>query len=179
MFVWNAMWLTFVTMTTVGYGDHVPSTHAGRLVCAFATITGILIASLITAAIANLIIYTPQESAAISVIEREQSRVHLRAKAATIIVLWYRRCKRLPLSLRQERIDKYALRREFLEHKLETMQEVEDLQSMSNKIDKVTRRIKLIEGSVELVAQHLWSSDDYLSMHHDYLSMHQGVSAEH
>jgi hypothetical protein len=27
LFIWNAMWLIFVSMTTVGYGDQVPATH--------------------------------------------------------------------------------------------------------------------------------------------------------
>ena len=32
----NNLWLTIVTMTTVGYGDGYPSTHLGRLVAVFA-----------------------------------------------------------------------------------------------------------------------------------------------
>ena len=51
--------------------------------------------------------------------------------------------KKLHLTKSQEDIDRHMLRREFLEYKLDTMQEVEDLQDMSHKIDKVSRRVKV------------------------------------
>ena len=56
------------------------------------------------------------------------------------------------------------LRREFLEHKLETLQEVEDLQGMSVKLHKVSSHIKHIELKLEDIAKHLWSKDEVLSM---------------
>jgi hypothetical protein len=42
----GAFWWSFVTMTTVGYGDHVPRTFAGRLVGCLAMISGIVLISL-------------------------------------------------------------------------------------------------------------------------------------
>lgn len=57
----------------------------------------------------------------------------------------------------------HVLRREFLEYKLETMQEVEDLQGMSVKMHKVLSHIKHIEVKLEDIAQHLWSKEDVLS----------------
>ena len=39
----DAVWLTFITMTTVGYGDAVPTTPAGRLVASLTAISGIAV----------------------------------------------------------------------------------------------------------------------------------------
>jgi hypothetical protein len=64
----NAVWLMFVTSSTVGYGDFVPETHAGRLVAAAAALSGIILASLLTAALCNFLRWTPEESHAVSVV---------------------------------------------------------------------------------------------------------------
>jgi hypothetical protein len=127
----------------------------------------------------------------------------MKKTAVTILVLWWRRMKKIPLSRRLANMDKvfffalchlilcsreglsandlcfhcrpcaehddnniiqHVLRREFLEHKLETMQEVEDLQGMTVKIHKVSSHMKEIERNLEQVAQHLWTSEEYSSM---------------
>lgn len=43
--LWDEIWLTFITETTIGYGDYYPSTHIGRLICGFASILGIFVFS--------------------------------------------------------------------------------------------------------------------------------------
>lgn len=43
----NCIWCVFITMATVGYGDYFPKTVAGRFVCVFAAISGIIISSLL------------------------------------------------------------------------------------------------------------------------------------
>ena len=46
---WNQLWLVVVTMTTTGYGDNVPATHFGRLVCVIVMFLGTVLISLLTA----------------------------------------------------------------------------------------------------------------------------------
>ena len=38
---WDAIWWAFTTVTTVGYGDVVPITHAGRVLAIFIMIGGV------------------------------------------------------------------------------------------------------------------------------------------
>ena len=38
--LFDSLWLSYVTMTTVGYGDLFPTTTAGRLLSVFITMTG-------------------------------------------------------------------------------------------------------------------------------------------
>ena len=48
----DGLWLAFVTASTIGYGDIVPSTHASRLFSVFVVLLGFAVLSLVTAAIA-------------------------------------------------------------------------------------------------------------------------------
>ncbi len=49
----SGLWWAVQTVTTVGYGDHVPETDAGRLVAALVMLLGIGFISVITAAITS------------------------------------------------------------------------------------------------------------------------------
>ena len=52
----SAIWYTFVSMATVGYGDIVPITFAGRIIGALLILTGIAYVSLVTATLALIFI---------------------------------------------------------------------------------------------------------------------------
>jgi voltage-gated potassium channel len=49
----SGLWWAVQTVTTVGYGDHVPTTVAGRLVAALVMLLGIGFLTVITAAITS------------------------------------------------------------------------------------------------------------------------------
>lgn len=48
----DGLWLAFVTASTIGYGDLIPSTHASRVFSVFVVLLGFGVLSLVTAAIA-------------------------------------------------------------------------------------------------------------------------------
>lgn len=49
----ESMWWSFVTLTTVGYGDVVPITAAGRAVAAFTALMGVCVVALLTGIVAT------------------------------------------------------------------------------------------------------------------------------
>ena len=49
----DALWWSFVTVTTVGYGDHFPITSAGRVLAALMMFTGIGLFGTFTAFVAS------------------------------------------------------------------------------------------------------------------------------
>ncbi len=57
----DALWWSFVTLTTVGYGDHFPVTSSGRVLAAVLMITGIGLFGTFTAYVASLFI-SPEET---------------------------------------------------------------------------------------------------------------------
>jgi hypothetical protein len=44
-YIWSGFWLIGITITTVGYGDIVPTTHIGRLICGLSAIFGMCVLS--------------------------------------------------------------------------------------------------------------------------------------
>ena len=52
----DALWWAFITMTTVGYGDHSPATGGGRIVTGVMTLIGIVGVSILSGAVAALLI---------------------------------------------------------------------------------------------------------------------------
>jgi len=59
-YLWNAMWCTIITMTTVGYGDFYPSTHIGRTVGVVACMWGNFIVSIMVVSLTISSEFTPQ-----------------------------------------------------------------------------------------------------------------------
>src|SRR5512147_3063024 len=52
----DGLWLAFVTASTIGYGDLVPTTHASRVFSVFVVLLGFAVLSLVTAAIAAIFV---------------------------------------------------------------------------------------------------------------------------
>jgi len=52
--IWNSLWWTIVTMTTVGYGDMAPTTLSGRLLAIIIMLSGIILVALITGTISSI-----------------------------------------------------------------------------------------------------------------------------
>ena len=64
----SGLWWAVQTVTTVGYGDHVPTTVAGQLLAALVMLIGIGFLTVITAAITSTFVSRPRA-------EREQTPV--------------------------------------------------------------------------------------------------------
>jgi len=52
----EGLWLAFTTAATVGYGDMVPQTHAGRVFAAVMVLLGLSVLSLVTASLAAIFV---------------------------------------------------------------------------------------------------------------------------
>jgi len=68
-YVANALWLTIVTMTTVGYGDMYPQTHLGRTFAILAFVCGNFLTSFITVILTTKADLTEQENKAYCMIK--------------------------------------------------------------------------------------------------------------
>ncbi|MDD2702267.1 MAG: potassium channel family protein [Sideroxydans sp.] len=71
--VWDGMWWAWVTMATVGYGDVVPHTGAGRLFASLVVLFGVVLISMLTANLAAFFIGSDVEK--IEAEEKESDRL--------------------------------------------------------------------------------------------------------
>ena len=62
----NGMWVTYATLTTVGYGDMFPMTYLGRIVVIIASMLGNYFVSLFILALTASSEFTPEEYRVIS-----------------------------------------------------------------------------------------------------------------
>ena len=58
----NCIWLTLVTMTTVGYGDYYPKTNIGRIFAITGAFIGTILMSFIVVAMSNSLKFTYNQS---------------------------------------------------------------------------------------------------------------------
>lgn len=57
----NPLWLVYVTMTTVGYGDYYPRTHMGRVTAVAVCFLGMVSISLLVIFLQDIIEFTNKE----------------------------------------------------------------------------------------------------------------------
>lgn len=74
-----AFWWALQTVTTVGYGDVVPTTSTGKVVGGIEMMIGISLISLLTAAVTSVVIQRGETAS------REEDRAHLEQTAETIL----------------------------------------------------------------------------------------------
>jgi voltage-gated potassium channel len=72
--IWDGIWWAFVTVTTVGYGDVVPDSTAGRIIAIFVMVVGIGFYSILTATIAATFVHQDDKGGE----ERAEMRAEIR-----------------------------------------------------------------------------------------------------
>mmetsp|Transcript_51853 Transcript_51853/g.105555 ORF Transcript_51853/g.105555 Transcript_51853/m.105555 type:complete len:472 (+) Transcript_51853:1-1416(+) len=86
----NCVWLTVITMTTVGYGDLYPTTFLGRLVSVMASITAVIMLAVTINLVISKLSLTRAEEKVIEVMDRISLRKDLKIKATVVIQRWCR-----------------------------------------------------------------------------------------
>lgn len=60
-YLWNSMWLNFITMTTVGYGDLTPTTNFGKVFCVISCLVGVFLLSMLVAVLSLHVFFDSEE----------------------------------------------------------------------------------------------------------------------
>lgn len=93
----NSIWLTIITMTTVGYGDIYPRTVLGRIVCILLVIWGIFVVSIMVVVLTNTFQMDQRELKVLSLMKKLQKKEVLREQATLMIqhvFKKWRKCKK-------------------------------------------------------------------------------------
>lgn len=70
---WLAVWWAIVTLATVGYGDIVPTTVAGRIVGSLVIVIGVTFLAFLTATVTSYFVSTDQEKAKARELEEREA----------------------------------------------------------------------------------------------------------
>jgi hypothetical protein len=81
----NSIWVVWITMTTVGYGDFYPRTLYGRILTIIISIWGIFIVSMMVVVLSNFLSLDISEKRALLVLNRLEFRKELERKAAFLL----------------------------------------------------------------------------------------------
>lgn len=82
----NSVWITIVTMTTVGYGDYVPKENYGRVICIISCIIGLLLVSIIVVSLEMITDFSEEEKKAYSIIKKINADQNVILKASEVII---------------------------------------------------------------------------------------------
>lgn len=91
---WDAIWLSFITMTTVGYGDVSPITTGGKALGIVSSIVGIGFVGLFTATIATVLVER--------MLKEGKGMKPVRFTDHIVICGWNSRCQHLIAELKRE-----------------------------------------------------------------------------
>eukprot|EP01006_Ploeotia_vitrea_P026285 TRINITY_DN59260_c0_g1_i1.p1 TRINITY_DN59260_c0_g1~~TRINITY_DN59260_c0_g1_i1.p1 ORF type:complete len:683 (-),score=7.36 TRINITY_DN59260_c0_g1_i1:250-2256(-) len=89
----NCLWFTFVSFSTIGYGDMTPVTHLGRLIAVLGGIIGLVVANMFAAILANKLTPSPQQVAVHSWLEMRDAREAYYIACIVLAQRWWRRRK--------------------------------------------------------------------------------------
>lgn len=103
--IWDYIWLSFTTESTVGYGEVYPKTHIGRAIAGISSILGVFVFSYSVIAVRNLSTLSDDEAKMAGLI-RYNLKVHnkLAPKAAEIIQKYWKSWRSGKVALRFEAI---------------------------------------------------------------------------
>ena len=151
-YFWNGIWLVFIAMATVGYGDLYPKTYVGRGLCIGGIIVGITLFSMLTISMISGLSFSESEEVMHSMVTRSEYRTQYKRRAANCIIQLCRLSKHTRTSLPHPTVPKPSelpelQRREELRCGIEELIESQRLERESCKrdADSINKRIWLLK----------------------------------
>eukprot|EP01060_Flectonema_neradi_P002698 TRINITY_DN11712_c0_g1_i1.p1 TRINITY_DN11712_c0_g1~~TRINITY_DN11712_c0_g1_i1.p1 ORF type:complete len:462 (+),score=42.39 TRINITY_DN11712_c0_g1_i1:40-1425(+) len=86
----DSMWLTFITMTTVGYGDLSPTTHLGRLVACLSAVHGLVSSAMLVNVASSLMTLSSKQQKAVDFLVEGRMSTRREYCALNVVTLYLR-----------------------------------------------------------------------------------------
>eukprot|EP00755_Sulcionema_specki_P018023 Sspe_Gene.65820::Locus_38912_Transcript_1_1_Confidence_1.000_Length_1505::g.65820::m.65820 len=82
---WNCLWFSFVTFTTIGYGDMVPQSYSGRLIAVLLGFMGHVVTALFGGVMTNKLTPTKTQQLVTEYLANQDAEVNYLSAAASLI----------------------------------------------------------------------------------------------
>eukprot|EP01062_Namystynia_karyoxenos_P007629 TRINITY_DN12674_c0_g1_i1.p1 TRINITY_DN12674_c0_g1~~TRINITY_DN12674_c0_g1_i1.p1 ORF type:complete len:856 (+),score=194.24 TRINITY_DN12674_c0_g1_i1:125-2569(+) len=86
----DSMWFTFITYTTIGYGDMYPGSNLGKLVTCIAGVIGVVVASMVAGVLAIRLAPTPYEVDMLQWLDKQKKVLRYQNAARRLIQSYWR-----------------------------------------------------------------------------------------
>eukprot|EP00347_Sterkiella_histriomuscorum_P011436 403372460 len=116
-FTQNGIWLTVITMTTVGFGDYYPRTHVGRFIIILSCFWGVFLVSMSIVSLNSVKKFKCNEQYAFNIMYRMKIKENVRIKAVNALA-YAQKFWKLQKLLRNDTIQTEAFRKRLREQKL-------------------------------------------------------------
>eukprot|EP01062_Namystynia_karyoxenos_P029007 TRINITY_DN2186_c0_g1_i1.p1 TRINITY_DN2186_c0_g1~~TRINITY_DN2186_c0_g1_i1.p1 ORF type:complete len:858 (+),score=180.85 TRINITY_DN2186_c0_g1_i1:88-2661(+) len=86
----DSMWFTFITYTTIGYGDMFPGSNLGRIVTCVAGVIGVIVANMVAGVLAIRMAPTPYEGEMLQWLDKQGKIEAYRTSARQLVASYWR-----------------------------------------------------------------------------------------
>jgi len=169
-YVWNAMWMIVITMTTVGYGDFYPQTHMGRFVVVIACFCGVFLVSMMVVTLTESSEFSKSERRAYEILSRLKAKdesKHYAERAAKEAMLYFHlkrhKAKKDKLQLKYMQMINFLKRFKEKQEEWQTYEAPteEMLRQLTEKIDVDLEELKSLIASLIEIEQRLKKVEDF------------------
>lgn len=162
----NPVWLSIVTMTTVGYGDFYPKSNPSRIVGILCSFYGVYLISLFVIALENLLYFDQSEEISFELISRLEDKESLKLEAVNVITSAYRHKKTKEANPDNKKIilGKLKVFRKYLMNFQTIAKSIRGNYGMDTPTDRVRREISDLKNSIEELTISLTAIGDHFGV---------------
>jgi hypothetical protein len=162
----NPVWLSIVTMTTVGYGDFFPKSTPSRIAGLLCSFYGVYLVSLFVIALENLLIFDQTEERSYELISRLEDKEALKVEAVNVLTsaFKHRQAKKNYADKKSFILSKLKNFRKYLMNFQKIAKSIRGNYGMDTPSDRVRREIDDLRGSIDELKQSLYLINDHFGV---------------
>lgn len=168
----NPVWLSIVTMTTVGYGDFYPKSNPSRIVGIVCSFYGVYLVSLFVITLENLLRFDQSESRSYELISRLEDKEALKLEAVNVITSAFRHKRAKAENDREDDgmdrkkkvLSKLKVFRKYLMNFQQIAKSIRGNYGMESPEDRVRREIEDLRSSISELHSSIKGLSDHFGV---------------